>query len=159
MGLDARVYCNCYEAGKLRTAPPKPELVYVEGCGALACRDEGDDEIYFEFERWRAQSCEHPGGVLVHHRIGNMALVGLLRQELKMYETVFPLILGKVLYSGTHGGDWIEVGTIARMRNEVAELSQVHCHNRDNELYLRDFERQMSELIECSSSANKPIAF
>ena len=30
MGLNARVFCNCYETGKVETPPPQPDLVYVD---------------------------------------------------------------------------------------------------------------------------------
>ena len=30
MGLDATVYCDCYEKGKARRPPPQPELVYLD---------------------------------------------------------------------------------------------------------------------------------
>ena len=160
MGLDACVYCNCYESGKLHTLPPRSELVYVDQDGALACRDEGDDDLYFEFTRWlHNQACEHIDGIVVHCRIGNTALVGLLRKELESNQGIFPLVVGKVLYSGTHGGDYIKVSDVVEMQGEIKQLSKIHSNNSKTEAILRGFEEQMSELVECSLKMNKPISF
>ena len=48
-----------------------------------------------------------PSGILLHHRIGNLAQVGLLRRELERETPTFPLLLMKVLYSGTHAGNLV----------------------------------------------------
>ena len=43
MGLDAFVFCNCYEKGKLREPPPRPGLVFVTENGSLDCKSDDPD--------------------------------------------------------------------------------------------------------------------
>jgi hypothetical protein len=124
MGLDTFVCCNCYEAGKIPMPPSRPELVYVDELRALNCRDGGDNEIYFAFQPWiNDQACEHQQGILVHHRIGHISLVALLRAELSKQRNLFPLIPQKVVYDGTHGGDYIAVNDVRKMQAEVEHMS------------------------------------
>jgi hypothetical protein len=80
MGLNAAVYCNCYETGRLRTPPPKSASVYVAEDGGLACRDV---EHFAEFDEWlESDACEHKRREALCHYIGNLALVAFLRAEL-----------------------------------------------------------------------------
>lgn len=37
MGLDATVYCDCFETGRLKELPPNPS-VFVSDDGSLDCR-------------------------------------------------------------------------------------------------------------------------
>jgi hypothetical protein len=160
MGLDAVVYCNCYETGKLREPPPRPELVSVEPNGMLVCKDGGDDALWFQLQNWiHSRACEHPDGELIRERIGNIAQVALLRAELQRQAASFPLILGKVIYSGSHGGDFLDLHTVKEMRGEIAHLAGFHSPNKKREPYLREFERQILELCEAALRVGKPIAF
>jgi hypothetical protein len=68
-------------------------------------------------------------------------------------------LLGRVLYSGTHGGDFLDPGTARLLRGELGVLGRVASVDRAAEAHLRAFERQMAELVECALRVNKPIAF
>jgi hypothetical protein len=77
MGLDATVYCNCFEMGMLREPPPCPDIVHVTPDGSLDCKSDDLDTL-LSFDRWLLErACEHENGILLHHRIGNLALVGV----------------------------------------------------------------------------------
>jgi len=102
---------------------------------------------------------EHRGGVLLHHRLGNISLIGLLRSELQRDASCFPILLGKVLYSGTHAGDFLEVNLIPPLKTEVETLAGFKCSQPKEQCFLTQFQKQMSELISASLSVNKPIAF
>lgn len=157
MGLCASVPCNCYETGRLLTQPPRPELVYVGEAGYLDCRN---PEHYPEFYDWlENRACEHKRGQALLHYIGNIALVAFLRGELGKAGDAFPLILGKVIYDGMHGGDYLSVRDVERVRDEVARLQTLHGDSPEEEKYLREFEHQMRELVECSLKMGKPIVF
>lgn len=39
----------------------------------------------------------------MHHRLGNIALIALLRSELNRFAADFPVLLKQVLYDGVHG--------------------------------------------------------
>ena len=159
MGLDACVYCNCFETGKIRKAP-KPEWgahVTKDGSLGTTCKNL-DDQM--EFDKWLSQEmCEHENGILVHHRIGNSALVGFLRYILKSNEDQFPIILGNVLYGGTHAGDYLDMEKVRALENELTSLSQLHSDDPQDEEFLRVFERQMRDLVHCSLEVGKPICF
>jgi hypothetical protein len=175
MGLDAHVYCDCYEKGLLRSLLPHPEYFWVDEDGCLiwtnpdckqvtylpkgnpawqACMDE-----IVSFDRWRSDACEHGDGILVHHRIGNGALVSILREELKREAAQFPLILGRVIYSGTHSGDRLSLDVVPQLELELDPLAKLAGSTPERGLFLRDFHQQLLELIHASHSVGKPICF
>jgi hypothetical protein len=157
MGLDATVYCNCYETGRLRTPPPPSASVYVYEDGSLAC---GNVEAEKEFDEWLENgACEHKGGVAIGHYLGNLTRVGLVREGLREYADTFPMMLGKVVYNGVHCGDYIGLDEIERLREEVLRLESIHSAEPRHERALRYFEEQMHELIACALQMKKPIAF
>src|SRR5258706_15202236 len=121
MGLDAVMYCNCYETGKLLIPPPNPELVYIRPAGDLDCHDPesfvpkpfGDiSQEMNDFDNWRFAACPHKGGRLLHHRIGSIWDVADLRSELQQQAQSFPIIVEKVIYSGSHFGDFLDLDDI-----------------------------------------------
>jgi hypothetical protein len=67
MGLDACVYCNCYETRRVRRLPPQPELIYVDDkTGEVALRWDAPGADQHRFFEWLASACEHgPLGELV----------------------------------------------------------------------------------------------
>jgi hypothetical protein len=160
MGLDAHVYCDCFEKGKLANAPSGVTL-RVEADGSLGHEENlSSVESEMAWDQWREKSaCEHRGGVLLHHRLGNISLIGLLRSELQRDASCFPILLGKVLYSGTHAGDFLEVNLIPPLKTEVETLAGFKCSQPKEQCFLTQFQKQMSELISASLSVNKPIAF
>jgi hypothetical protein len=127
--------------------------------GSLLC---GSDDIDVElaFDQWRCdQACEHERGILVHHHIGNIALVAALRAELQRMPDKFPLILSRVLYNGTHCGDFIAVGELPAVCAEVAALESFQVWDLEMKSFIRAFERQMTELVRAALTIGKPIAF
>ncbi len=159
MGLDATVYCDCYEIGKLGEPPPDPTSIYVAPDGSLACRSD-DLETLIAFDQWlRERACEHKDGVLLHHYIGNIALVALLREELSERANEFPILLGKVVYDGVHAGDYLSQEDIKNALRELILLSEFTTADDKRQLYVKNFYQQMRVLIESALSAGKPISF
>jgi hypothetical protein len=81
MGLDAGVYCDCFERGRLRSPPPPGCTLSVDDRGLLLC---GSDDLgtQIAFDRWQLdQACEHENGLLVQHRIGNIALADSVEEK------------------------------------------------------------------------------
>jgi hypothetical protein len=161
MGLDACVYCDCYEKGRLRTPPPGGVSLYVAPYGALECDGEHMPfDAVLAFDQWQAFSaCEHERGVLLHHRLGNISLVALLRSELQREPSRFPILLTKVVYSGTHGGDYLTIETIPPLQRELEALTDFKCTTREADEFMAQFRVQMSELATTAISVAKPIAF
>lgn len=163
MGLDATVYCNCFETGKFRGLPPHHAEVRVKKDGSLACyfhdiENNLDKEI--NCDKWlHDESCEHEGNTLLHHYIGNISIVGLLRFELSRAAELFPLLLNKVVYNGVHCGDWLTVEEVAKLGDELKLLENFKGSDKQADLYLKHFHKQMTELSDAALQVQKPISF
>ncbi len=160
MGLDATVYCDCYAKGQIRRPPPQPELVYIDENGQVSLKWDQPGADQSAFYDWLENACEHgPMGELVSHHIGNIARVAYLRGALSESVGRFPVLLSKVVYNGTHSGDALGIDDVQRVRSEMEQLRDVHGPNRADEQVIREFERQMLELIDASQRVQKPIVF
>ena len=158
MGLDAFVYCNCFETGALKQPPPTPD-VFVTEDGSLDCRSE-DLDTQMEFDEWRwYHACEHPDGILVEHRIGNISLVAILRSELQRDADAFPILLTKVVYNGIHGGDYLTPSVIEDLAVELERLDHFTCSTPEHQEYVDSFRQQMLELVEAATRVGKPMSF
>jgi len=161
MGLDARVYCDCYEKGRLREPPPPDVLVRLAPDGGIeSLRNDCPIEAMIQFDDWRQhRACEHQGGVMLHHRLGNIGTVALLRTELQQEASLFPILMNKVLYNGIHAGDYLPVDLIPPLEREVESLARRRCNNRSSENFMKQFQTQMAELIAAAHAMSKPIVF
>jgi hypothetical protein len=127
--------------------------------GSLLCGSD-DLEVQIAFDVWwYSEACEHEGGLLVSHHIGNIARVAVLRAELGRWPERFPVILSRVVYSGTHCGDFLSIADNKRILAEIEALPGVHSSNADRELILRQFEEQMRDLVAAAHQVGKPIVF
>jgi hypothetical protein len=122
---------------------------------------ESDDLLVdLALDNWLSEcACDHPGGILVGHRIGNIGLVGLLRNELRRSKELFPLLLEKVLYSGTHCGDYLPTDDLLMLREEIDRLAGFTCANEEHQDYMEEFRQQMEELVESALAVDKSIVF
>jgi hypothetical protein len=160
VGLDATVYCDCFEKGRVRTPPPQPALVYVEPSGQVALKWDEPQADQHSFYGWLAECCEHgPMGELVSHRLGNLTLIAFLRGLLAERPAQFPILVTKVICDGTHAGDHLTLDEVDRLAGEVELLKNVRGDARSEEELIRQFERQMSELVQAARHIRKPIAF
>jgi hypothetical protein len=160
MGLDASVYCNCYEVGLVRTPPPQPAFTYIdEETGQVSLRWDAPGADQILFSEWLASACEHDEfGRLIHHRLGNAARIGILRSLFETTPERFPILLSKVVYSGTHCGDFLTLEYVDKLAAEMALVPTVHCDAADEDI-VRQFQSQMAELIEAARSVQRPIVF
>ena len=161
MGLNASVYCDCYEKGRLRTRPPDGVSLYVASNGALECDSEHMPfDAVLAFGKWQAFSaCEHKRSILLHHRLGNIALIALLRSEFQREPGRFPILLTKVIYSGTHACDYLTSETVPALQRELELLADFRCSTREADEFMAQFRAQMLELATTALSVAKPIAF
>jgi|HubBroStandDraft_5_1064220.scaffolds.fasta_scaffold456738_1 hypothetical protein len=161
MSLDACVFCNCYETGKVTAPPPQPELVYIDmATGQVSLRwDESgaDRRLFFD---WLASACDHgPLGQLISCRLGNLGLIAFLRGLFEQAPQRFPTLLSKVVYNGVHGGDTLSLADAEVLAAEMLAVHTLHCVDPSEESLLRSFETQMLDLIQAAMSVRKPIVF
>lgn len=159
MGLDAVVYCDCFEKGRLRELPPPGCHLAIARDGSLSCGSE-ELEIQLAFDQWQVdRACEHELGVLLHKRIGNIALVSALREELERLPDRFPVILSRVLYNGTHCGDFLSLELVEQVSIELQRLLEFRCTDSTRSVFMQEFAAQMTELVDSALRIGKPIAF
>ena len=160
MGLNASVFCDCYETGKMRLPAPQPELLYMDESGQLYLDWKNPKADLNAFYDWLSIACEHgPLGQIVSHRLGNIASIGYLRNLLSDRADRFPILLTKVLYNGIHGGDFLSLTDVDLVAQEIDRFTSVHVSSKEYETMVREFETQMRELIEVSRRLRKPIVF
>jgi hypothetical protein len=159
MGLDACVYCDCFETGKLLHEPPSAEFVCIGQDGGRCYALTDAEASYTEFDKWNKTACIHEDGVLISHRIGNVDLVGVLREEFSRFPSDFPILLSKFVYSSTHCGDFIPVADLSALNLEAMKLSEISSRKDKNQWWIKEFEMQLIELVNAAIQVKKPIAF
>jgi hypothetical protein len=146
MGLDAAVY------RRLDELPfTKEDLRFIEV-------DPRTGQVDFEdaalFRAWSDKV------KVVEKRIGNIALVNLLKAELERIlgesgsET---LLISKVLYSGTHSGDVISKDDLGSLKHEIELVRGIAGRQKSSEL--ESFLADMEELVAASERHGNPIVF
>ena len=158
MGLDAFVFCDCYEKGRLKRNPPDPNLVYSVPNGDLACRNK-DSKVLDRFDRWRGKACEHEAGMVAGDWLGNASMVGSIRKELSRRPRDFPTLLKRVVCSGTHCGDHLTLKMVAKLQMELDRLKAHRSGNKELDRGIQKLRRQLQKLVRASIKIGKPIAF
>ena len=142
MGLDATVYRS------------KKNLPFdADQLGASL--DDATGEVYFTdsaLDRKYSTLCK-----AVHRRLGNIAEISALRDEAAQVLEPTSLMLTKVLYSGTHGGDTIPAREIDKLQRELSTLRE-YAESSGTEVF-REFLGKMEELVAAAKAQHNPIVF
>jgi hypothetical protein len=146
MGLDATVY------RRLEELPfTKEDLRFI-------AVDPRTGQVDFEdaalFRAWSDKV------KVVEKRIGNIALVNLLKSELERIlreSSSGTLLISRVLYSGTHSGDVISKEYLGSLKHEIALVRGITGHQMS--LELESFLADMEELVVASERHGNPIVF
>jgi hypothetical protein len=158
LGLDACVYCDCYERGRLRSPPPEGSCPIRYEDGLLGCEN-SDLEVQIAFDVWMmSEACEHENGKLASEWLGNLAMVGELRSRLSGMADRFPFI-SQVICSGSHCGDMIEPGRIDDLIKELSDLGSLQVHDREGRQLIHDFVTKMRALADAAILVGRPIVF
>lgn len=86
-------------------------------------------------------------------RIGNIDLVGYLRDAVASVLGEKSFIAEYVLYSGSHCGDCILIDRLPSLRDELSRLKNI------DDSYVVEFVRAMEMLIDVAGQENNPIVF
>jgi len=158
MSLDAFVRCNCVRDGKARPHPFADRLIFDERREPCLSGDISEED-WETHDRWLAESCEH-SGFLVGESLGNITLAKHLRDFLRGLQgdpaPRFPILLKKVIYDGTHTGDWIGSKDAARLLQEVDTVLHSSDILSESE---KGFFTSMKRLCEASIATGNPIVF
>lgn len=155
MGLDAWVCCNCIKEGK---APPHPfaELLAFDKTGEAILKSDSeiDLKLWLKHDEWYRNSCPHSGHLIVK-RLGNIAGVAYVRGFLEENsQNDFPLLLQRVVYDGTHAGDWIAARDVPQLLKETRKLQGL-----TTDPIIVEFTNDMLALEEASIATGNPIVF
>lgn len=157
MALDAFVYCDCFEKDNLRCNPPAGLQLTVALNGDITC-DAPTERAWFAFSHWKQEkACIHPGMILKHFRLGTASEIDLLREKLQNKERArFPILLGRILYSGTHTCDWLPLPLLPPLTEELKSLNPAPTPEGET---IRHLKIQLAELIIAAKMVQKPICF
>jgi hypothetical protein len=167
MGLDAVVFCDCVEKGRLRVPHPYPRLLYIAGNGCPEIRSKDPAKIEGHENWMNLPPCAHEGMMLPGSYRGNMMHVSnlyrILSSALKKHGQACPVLLGKVLYSGTHSGDHLGVRDVRMLLNELDRLKEAMPEatalSSDDARRIALAVKGLRRLVKAALAVNKPIAF
>ncbi len=158
MSLDGFVRCTCIRDGKAKPHPFADRLTFDES-GEPSLTGDPSEEEWDAHDQWLADSCEHQG-YLLSLFLGNITRVKNLRGFLRGLQgspgPKFPMLLEKVLYDGTHTGDWISSEESGKLLKEVETVLHSSDILADSE---KEFFDNMKQLCEASVATKNPLMF
>ena len=158
MSLDAYVRCTCIRDGKAKPHPLPGRLMWDESNAPSLSGDPTEKEWELH-DHWVQESCEHEG-FLVSEFLGNITRAQHLRDFLRGLQGKpgprFPILLKKVVYDGTHTGDWIQAEESPTLLQEVETVLASKDILTPGE---REFFDSMKRLCEASVATGNPIVF
>ena len=159
MSLDGYVRCTCIREGKMKKPHPLPERLRLDESGAPSISGDPTDEEWEAHDEWMQTSCEHQG-ILVSEFLGNITRVKNVRDFLKGLQgepgPKFPVLLKRVVYDGTHTGDWLPFRQTPALMKEVDLVLASRDILTSGE---REFFESMKRLCEASIATGNPIGF
>jgi hypothetical protein len=158
VSLDGFVRCTCIRDGKAKPHPFADRLTFDES-GEPSLTGDPSEEEWDAHDQWLADSCEHQG-YLLSLFLGNITRVKNLRGFLRGLQgspgPKFPMLLEKVLYDGTHTGDWISSEESGKLLKEVETVLHSSDILADSE---KEFFDNMKQLCEASVATKNPLMF
>jgi hypothetical protein len=158
MSLDGYVRCSCVRKGKAKPHPFPDRLTWDESSAPSLSGDPTEEE-WEAHEEWVQNACEHQG-FLASEFLGNITRVKNVRDFLKGLQgnpgPKFPMLLKKVVYDGTHTGDWVPANQTAALMKEVDLVLASRDILTPGET---EFFESMKRLCEASIATGNPIGF
>jgi hypothetical protein len=142
MSVDAVVYKN-------------KDALNLGADSPLALVEPETGEVYFEDED---TVLKYPAGYFeaASFSIGNITLVGRLRDEISALLGDDCMICEEILYDGTHTGDFIPFEEIPALAEEVERLCDISAIKSQK---LVEFSAQLKLLIAAAEENSNPIVF
>jgi hypothetical protein len=167
MGLDAVIFCNCVETGKLRVPHPFPRLLYALKNGRPAIRSVDTAKIAKHVAWTELPPCKHEDMMVDGCSLGNAGGVGVIYKVLshaqKPPKTTFPILLNKVFYSGTHCMDFLTLTQIRKLDVELKKLRQLKLTDlgfaTSDVGWVSEILVNLTRLVKVAQKVGKPIAF
>jgi len=165
MALDANVFCDCVERNRLKIPHPYPRLLYIAPNGSPEIRSKDPRKIGDHDDWMNRPPCRHEQMILARCSVGNAGFVSWLHDELLAGATarLCPTLLKKVLYSGSHCGDYLAVRHVQRLADELDRLGQLHptalAVAPQERLHMMASLRRLGRVTAAALKVDKPIAF
>ena len=145
MGLDAVVYRHINNL-EIDRADKEKALI-----------DEERGEVYFE-DPEMARKYGHRPFIAIEKRLGNIAAIGAIDQEIVSVIGGAPSTMHeKVLYSGSHCGDFIAYDELDQVDAEIAMIKKLSAGVRTP--LLDGFLSDMTDLVKAAKEQKQPIVF
>jgi len=126
---------------------------------APSLNSDATEEEWESHQTWLQQSCEHEG-FLASEFLGNITRAKNVRDFLRGLQgepgPKFPILLKKVVYDGTHTGDWVPVKESPALLREVDQVLASRDILTPGET---EFFESMKRLCEASIATGNPIVF
>ena len=142
MGLDAYVYRN------------RTHFAFDPGTAGVSV-DDKTGVVDFDDPDLSRRFADHV--VAIHYRLGNIASIAQLHEELHRCTAHLPIIKTRVLGDGTHRGDFIDLSLMDALQQELDLLSA--AAERSPSPHVEEFILQMRELIRMAKAEKNPIYF
>jgi hypothetical protein len=159
MSLDAYVRCTCIRDGKAKKPHPFPDKFKWDESNGPSLSGDPSEEEWETHDAWVQESCEHEG-FLVSEFLGNITRAQHLREFLKGLQgqpgPKFPMLLKRVVYDGTHTGDWIPADLGPDLLGEVDMVLHSSDILTQGE---KEFFESMRRLCQASIATGNPIVF
>ena len=140
MGLNAVVY---RKREHLQLGPDEEHATLIPETGEVYFEDPKLDKKYLHKREAMA------------HRLGNATAVSILSDELSKLIGPESFLERKVLYSGTHSGDFIPIRELDELS---AELNHIRETGRSSPL-MQELVNALEQLIQAAKDEGNPIVF
>ena len=159
MSLDGYVRCTCIREGKVKQPHPFPGRLTWDESNSPSLSGDPTEEEWEAHDRWVQDACEHEG-FLASEFLGNITRIQNVREFLRGLQgdpgPKFPILLKKVVYDGTHTGDWVPIKQSAALLKEVNLVLGSSDILTQGE---REFFESMKRLCDASIATGNPIGF
>jgi hypothetical protein len=167
VGLDAVVFCNCVEKKRLRVPHPYPQLLYIDANGSPEIDSDDSAKMEEHYEWMELPPCKHSGMQFCGATLGNAGGIHFLKARfqavLKAKRLKCPVLMRRVLYSGTHTGDHLTVAQVAKLAAELKGLQKIDFKElgvlTEDLRYIKQMLKELEQVVQAAEKLGKPIAF